>query len=259
MDNQNPLLAGIKLPGRTFRLPSGGALYKNGEVDNAEAEVHVHAMSALTEINLKNPDLLFNGKALVEVCKECVPAIKKPTELCAPDIDALMFYLRLVTYGPAFQIKVKHNCEHAKEHQYEVNIERIALNAKQLDPTTIDRNFTLQLDNGQTVKVGPVKFAHLIKLFQMNTGKSEFTSEDVKRNVVFNLTGLIEEVDGVTNKKHIEEWVSQLTTKQQNAIAAAIERTSDWGPEKFAAITCRDCGESFKVELPLNPIDFFTE
>jgi len=259
MENQNPLLAGLKLPGRTFQLPSRGALYHNGEIDNPEAEIHVHAMSALTEINLKNPDLLFNGQALIEVCRECVPSIKKPTELCAPDIDALMFYLRLVTYGPYFEIKVKHNCEHAKDHNYQVNIEKIALSAKQLDPTTIDRDYNLTLDNGQNVRISSVKFNHLIKLFQMNAGKTEFTTEDVKKNVVFNLVGLIEEVDGVTNKEHIKEWVSRLTTKQQSAITERIEKTSNWGPDKFTDIVCKDCGETFTVELPLNPIDFFTE
>ena len=70
---QNPLLQKLKLPGRTFQLPSRGALYNNGELSSKEGEVHVHPMSALTEISLKNPDLLFNGRALEEVCAECVP------------------------------------------------------------------------------------------------------------------------------------------------------------------------------------------
>ena len=68
-DTVNPLLQGIKLPGRTFQLPSRGALY-NDELDGTivGGEVHVHPMTALTEINLKNPDLLFNGKAQCAGC-----------------------------------------------------------------------------------------------------------------------------------------------------------------------------------------------
>ena len=130
MENTNPLLQKIKLPGRTFQLPSRGALYQNGEVANAEGEIHVHALSALAEINLKNPDLLFNGKAIQEVFSECIPEIKNASALYARDIDALMFFLRLVTYGPHFEISVKHNCEKAKDHAYVVNIEELTQQMK---------------------------------------------------------------------------------------------------------------------------------
>jgi hypothetical protein len=255
LDNTNPLLAKIRLPGRVFQLPSRGALYRNGEIDSVEGEVHVHPLTALTEINLKNPDLLFNGKALEEVCRECVPEIKKPTELFGRDVDALMFYLRLVTYGPQFDINVKHTCAGAKDHSYAVDIEKMVAEVKFLDPT---EKFEVVLQTGQVVVLHPVKFVHLIKLFQMNTGKSELSPEDVKANIVFNLTALIESVDGVTNPKHIEEWVRQLTTPMQTQITEQIERMNGWGTASTTTLSCRDCGQNMEVELPLNPISFFT-
>ena len=266
MENQtqNPLLSKIKLPGRTFQLPSRGALYKNGELtDSTDGEIHVHALSALTEIQLKNPDMLFNGKALEEVCRECIPQIKKPTQLYGRDIDAIMFYLRLVTYGPEFEIKVKHDCKEAKDHSYVVNIEQMAVNMKQLDPTVAEEEFKVTLPEGEVVRVHPLKFDHMIKLFQMNADKKEFTVDDIKANVIFNLVNLIESVQlgetVVTNKKHIEEWVKTLTTPVQNKITSAIEKTNHWGPEQSVKISCKDCGEEMNVELPLNPISFFTE
>lgn len=259
MENTNPLLQKIKLPGRTFQLPSRGALYQNGEVANAEGEIHVHALSALAEINLKNPDLLFNGKAIQEVFSECIPEIKNASALYARDIDALMFFLRLVTYGPHFEISVKHNCEKAKDHAYVVNIEELTQQMKFLDPTIIDDLFTITLPNAQVVKITPVKFEHLITLFQMNANKTEISTEDQKKNIVFNLLSVIHSVDGVTDKGHIEEWIKLLTTPFQNRIAEAVEKTSDWGPAKSAKIKCKDCGEIMEVELPLSPISFFTE
>jgi len=260
MENaSNPLLAKIKLPGRTFQLPSRGALYQNGEVAGTEGEVHVHPMSALAEISLKNPDLLFNGKAINQVFKECIPEIKNPTELYGRDIDAIMYYLRLVTYGPEFEIRVKHDCADAKEHSYLVNIEDLVQKIRFLDPTVAEEQFQTTLPNGQVVKVHPVKFDHMIKLFQMNTGKKEFTAEDVKKNVVFNLVNLIESVDGITDKKLIEEWVSSITTPYQNKITDAIEKTNEWGPDQTVTLKCKDCGQEMAVDLPLNPISFFTE
>lgn len=257
--NQNPLLSKLKLPGRTFQLPSRGVLYNNGELSSSEGEIHVHPMSALAEISLKNPDLLFNGKAVNQVFSECIPEIKKPTELYGRDIDAIMYFLRLVTYGPSFEIKVAHDCPSAKEHSYLINLEEQIQKIQFLDPTVATEKFKVTLPNGQVVKVHPVKFDHMIKLFQLNTGKQELTADDVKKNIVFNLVSLIESVDDITDKAHIEEWVSTITTPYQNRIAEAIERTNEWGPESTVAIKCKDCGNEMQVELPLNPISFFTE
>ena len=257
MENaHNPLLQKLKLPGRVFQLPSRGALYKNGEISSPEGEVHVHPMSALTEINLKNPDQLFNGKALEEVCRECVPDVKKPNELFGRDVDALMFFLRLVTYGPHFEVTVKHNCKDAKNHSYVVDIERMVQEMRQLDPTI---KYEVVLQNGQTVILHPVKFEHMIKLYQMNSGKKELTPDDVKTNIIFNLVSLIESVDGITDRKLIEEWARSLTTPQQNRITDLIETMNEWGPNQTTKLKCRDCGEEMVVELPLNPISFFTE
>lgn len=256
--SQNPLIARLKLPGRTFQLPSRGALYHNGEVTSQEGEVHVHAMSALTEINLKNPDLLFNGKALEEVCAECVPEIKKPTELFGRDIDALMLFLRLVTYGPQFEISLKHTCKDAKSHSYMVDLERLLSEIKYLDPT-LTSSYQVNLPNGQLVRLQPVRFAHMIKLFQMNVGKAELSAEDIKQNIVQNLLNLIESVDGITDRKLVEEWIRSISTPYQNRITDVLEKMNDWGPKQDVTLTCKDCGEEMQVELPLNPISFFTE
>lgn len=252
----NPLVQRLKLPGRVFQLPSRGALYRNGELETPEGEVHVHPMSALTEINLKNPDQLFNGKALEEVCAECVPEIKKPSELFGRDVDALMFFLRLVTYGPQFEVNVKHTCEGAKNHSYVIDIEKMVAEMKPLDPT---EKFEVTIQTGQKVVLHPVKFEHMIKLFQMNAGKKELTPEDVKKNIVFNLVSLVESVDGISDRKLIEEWIKGLTSPMQNRIAAVIEKMNDWGPSHSSKLKCKDCGTEMDVELPLNPISFFTE
>ena len=256
---QNPLLARVKIPGRTFQLPSRAAMYKSGELSTAEGEIHVHPLSAINEITLKNPDQLFNGKAIEAVFAECVPEIKKPTQLFGRDIDAVMFFLRLVTYGPQFEIRVKHNCEHAKEHSYTVDLEKMAREMQFLDPTVTDTLFSATMPNGQVVKVHPVKFDHMIKLFQMNSGKQEFTDDDTKKNLIFNLLNVIESVDDITDKSHIEGWLKAVSQPFLNRITEAIERTNDWGLKSSTKLKCKDCGDEMEVELPLNPISFFTE
>lgn len=259
-DTTNPLLAGIKLPGRTFQLPSRGALYKD-ELDPSckQGEIHVHPMTALTEINLKNPDLLFNGKALNAVVQECIPSIKKPLELFGRDVDAVLFFLRLVTYGSEYRIEVKHDCPEAKNHSYVVDLEKIMQDMKQLDPTLIEGKRLVKLATGQTVYTRPMRFTDIIELFHRSEGKKELTADDIKELAITNLLCMIERVDDVTEPKFIQEWVRTLTTPQVNRITEAANELNDWGPDQIVTLKCRDCGGDMKVELPLNPVSFFTE
>jgi hypothetical protein len=260
-ENTNPLLAKIKLPGRMFQLPSHGAMYSAGELDSTvrDGEVQVHPMSALAEINLKNPDLLFNGKALEAVLTECIPAIKKPLELFGRDVDAVLFFLRLATYGPEYRIEVKHDCAEAKQHSYTVNLDELVIKMRQLDPTIIELKRTVTLNNGQKVTTRPMKFNDIIKLFHSTGNKKELTPDDVKELAVTNLLCMIEKVEDVTDRKNIEEWIRTLTTPQVNRITEAAGELNDWGPQQVVEIKCRDCGEMMRVELPLNPVSFFTE
>ena len=110
--SENPLLQKIRLPGRIFQLPSRGLFYNNGELENTvkDGEIHVHAMSAFAEIHMKNPDQLFSGQAVDTVFRECVRGVVEPTKLLAKDVDAILMFLRTVTYGPNYEFTAKHTC-----------------------------------------------------------------------------------------------------------------------------------------------------
>lgn len=256
----NPLMAKIKLPGRMFRLPSGGYLYKNGELSDSckDGEVHVRPMSALSEIKIKNPDMLFSGQAVREILAECVEEIKKPMELFGRDIDALLCFLRVVTYGPKFRIEADHGCHGSKVHGYEVDIESVIQGIRQLDPTTIGARYEITLANGQVVTLDPVRFKTVVELMQANN-KDLPTAEDIQLNMISNLLNMIHDVDGITDKELIREWVRSAPAPYISAIANALDTSNEWGPKFEQEVVCRDCGESMTVELPLNPVNFFSE
>ncbi len=269
MDNNsvNPLLASfIKLPGRVFKLPSGGYLYKNNELREGinEGELHVRPLGALSEIKLKSPDMLFSGQAVREVLGECVPEILQPLELFGRDIDALMVFLRVVTYGPIFKIDAKHGCEKdeneedgIKAHQYDIDLEGIINDIRELDPTTVGSNYTVEMENGQNVIFDPVRFKHIIELLQSNN-KDLPTAEDIQQNLIKNLLNMINNIDGISDKKQIEEWIKAVPAPYITKIANALEASNEWGPKFERQVKCRGCGEMITVELPLNPVNFFS-
>lgn len=255
----NPLLT-TQIPGKTFALPSKGIIYPEGVIDSSvtDGEIHIFPLSGLTELNLKNPDLLFNGKAIVTVFNECVPEIKKPLELAAKDVDAILFFLRLVTYGPEFRIEVKHTCENAKDHSYAVDLHQVLNKMKNIDPTTYDNISVTNVDDKQVI-VRPIKFTDVIKLFQETGTKKEFNTEEIRELALTNYCGMISSVNGITDEVMIREWLNTLTTPQLNKISTAASSVNDWGIDGTVSLKCRDCGSMMDVELPLNPINFFND
>lgn len=257
----NPLLQRVKLPGKIFQLPSRGIFYTNGELDSSvkNGEIHVHAMSAIDEINMKNPDMLFSGKAIEEVCKTCVSEIKIPKNLLARDVDAILLFLRLITYGNLFEIQIKHTCENAKEQTYSINLEKLIGEMTYLDPTSSDEEYSLTLPNGQVVKFQPARYYHVIELLQATESKTEYSAKDIQDHIMKNLLNLIINVDGITDKKNIEEWLRIIEVKYMNQIAKRIESLNKWGPKTETKIICRDCKTEMDVDIPINPINFFSE
>jgi len=262
-DQTNPLLAGIKLPGRIFQLPSRGVFYTEGEVAEKveNGEIHIHPMSALDEINMKNPDQLFSGAAVNTVFKNCIEGLEKPSQLLSKDVDAIMLFLRAVTYGPGYEFVARHNCEGGggKEHTYIADIDQIINNMKMIDPTMMESMYTITMANGQVVKLRPNRYQQVVDLIKANENKTEITAEDQQKNLVMMLMGIIHSVDGINDTKLIEEWVSKIPSPLVNRIAEKIENVNDWGPNLKWTCNCRDCGKDFTVEIPINPVSFFTE
>lgn len=257
----NPLMTKIKLPGRVFQLPSSGYFYTNGELSDTvtNGEIHVHPLSAFAEINLKNPDLLFSGKAIESVFRECIPEIKKPMDLFGRDVDAIMAFLRIVTYGPNYEVEARHNCDNAKTNSYVIDIEQIISNMKALEPTTIEERYKIVLENDQVVNLEPIRFRHVIALLQGTEKNKQPNIQSMQANLVLNLLNVIKDVDGVTDKKMLEEWLRAIPTTTVGRISEAIEQSNEWGPIFETKVKCKDCGGEYTIELPVNPSSFFSE
>lgn len=260
-ENINPLLKKLQMPGRIFALPSGGHFYKNGELADSvtDGEVHVHPMSAIAEIYLKNPDQLFSGAAIERVFKECIPDIKKPSELFGKDVDALMCFLRMVTYGVNYEVSARHSCENAKTHSYVIDLEKVAFESVKLDPTLLEKQYSVTLSNGQVVELEPMRFRHVIELLQgADTEGKQLTPEQIQEQLLKNTLMTIKCVDGITDRLMIREWLSTITSPMMNSIAALIDSSNDWGLDYVRTVKCKDCGEEYNLELPVNPISFFS-
>lgn len=254
----NPLLTKLRIPGETFRLPSGGIFYTHGELadDVKNGEVLVYPLTALDEIILKTPDKLLSGEAITEVFTNCIPSIKDPTSLFAKDVDYLLVCIRMLTYGPTFDVSWTHSCEGAKEHVYSIDLRQFIKNSRSIDPTTAVKNFQVTMENGQTVKIIPPRFKNLLDIYQAIDNDSDMLK--LRDQLILNLARMIDTVEDTTDTAFINEWLRKIPANWIKKITEVVESNSNWGPTFSVKVNCKDCNHEVEISTPLNPVAFFT-
>jgi hypothetical protein len=235
--------------------------YHNDELseDTSNGEVHVFPMTTTDELMFRTPDLLFSGKAIENVLTHCIPQVKKPMELLIKDMDYLLTCLRLVTYGPTMSVNYEHTCENAKLHQYEVALQPLIKQARAIDPTTLTTAYAVSLDNGQVVKMRPMVFKTGLELNQSADYKDKLPSfDETKRSMLTVIADIIDNVDGISDRQMIAEWVDKAPAGFVRKIIEAVGTTSDWGVDFTVKKNCQDCKEEISITIGTNPVMLFS-
>jgi hypothetical protein len=118
----NPLKQYFRRPSIYLKLPSGGIGYPPGSLNRTEnGELPVYPMTAIDEITSKTPDALFNGSAVVEIIKSCVPDITDPWAIPSTDLDAILIAIRSAAQGN--EMEIESECPSCKEvANYGINL-----------------------------------------------------------------------------------------------------------------------------------------
>lgn len=270
----NPLLAKVKLPGRVFQLPSKGIFYEPGVLapDIKDGEIEVRPMSALAELKIRSGDLLYSGKIIRELCAECIPGILRPERLLTKDVDAVFCFLRVVTYGTQLKVTTAHDCEKAKQHEVMVDLEPMLSNPRIAVLEHKTNLYKVILSNGQVVHAKPPTYedAMAISIKRADVARIEREGEAIPEDMladlmVTDLLAVIESVEAtvgsetiaVTNKMHIAEWIRALHKIWLEELLTGIKKTDQWGYDFTTTVSCPECGQAYKHNLELDPINFF--
>jgi hypothetical protein len=216
-------------------------------------------MTTLDEITMKTPDLLFSGNAVRQVFARCIPQILDVDRLLTKDVDFLLTCLRKVSYGDVMKIEYRHDCENAKAHTYDADVSMFIRASKRIDPTTVASDFSVELPNGQTVKLQPVVFSEFVRIMQtLNAQQNDESPEKLKDEVLSSVAGMIVSVDGVEDKHMIREWLEKIPPQYVALMNEKIDKASGWGTDFDVKTKCKDCGADITISAPLNPLAFFT-
>lgn len=279
--NNNPLAQFYRVEKLYVSLPSGGNFYAPGVVAlNDDDEVGIKAMTAADEVLFRNPDALLNGEAIKHVITSCVPQVNKPELLLTNDIDTLITAIRHASYGDELEVNADcPNCKH--ENKFSLSMELTLSTAEKLE-----ESYPVNLSMGLTAYIRPYTFTESSKAIkksfeQNNVVKSlenpSFSEEqkmkilgssidklsklsfELVSNSVQRIYGNINdnEID-VTDRKHIDEFISNVGREDAKKIQDKIEKINSIGIKKEFGAKCSECNHEWEVPIDFNPATFFT-
>ena len=275
MTNPNPLRKHFRQPAIYIRLPSQGRYYPQGALSMPpNGELAVLPMTAMDEITSRTPDALFNGSAVVELIRSCVPNIVDPWSVPATDFNTLLVAMRLASYGHEMDINTTcPKCGH--EHRFGLDL-RVVLDTLQ----SADYETPLQMGD-LTFYFAPPNYKSMNDISRAQFDDQKITQalsqtdvpEDQKlkqlgdafrRITELTMTSVthsivtVKTADAmVTDQGHIREFLANCPKhifEQIKEHVIRLRSTSDFKPLQ---ITCSNCANQYTQEFTLDMSNFF--
>jgi hypothetical protein len=277
MSNQiNPLQQYFRRPAIYLRLPSDGLGYEPNALDLPDnGELPIYPMTTIDEITSRTPDALFNGTAVVEIIKSCVPNIKDPWGMSAIDIDPILIAIRTATMGNNMEIStVCPNEPCGEESKYDVALPMLLSGYSAGDYKT-----PLKIDELQ-IKLKPLTYKEMNQssLLQFEIQKSlvgidEMTDEVEKSNKTSKIINTLNEMTikvlvagieyiktptaTVFEPEFIEEFLKNCDKQTFNRIKEKNVELRTQSESKPLRIKCMHCNHEYEQPFNINVSTFF--
>lgn len=270
----NPLRQYFRRPALFISLPSKGKYYPEGAIEMPESgEFPVYPMTAIDEITAKTPDALFNGSAVADIIKSCVPAIKDPWAIPATDLDAILIGIRAASNGN--ELDIESECPSCSEvSKYGVNLVGLLNDIK-------GDSYTETLKLGElTIHFMPLNYRGInqgnlaqfelqreIAQLETITDDAERTkksNETMKKLTEMNISFMAKTIasidlpnETVTDSEFIAEYLHSCDRASHEIIRKQIVKMREAVNVKPLKIKCVSCSNEYNQPLALNVTDFF--
>lgn len=273
--SNNPLRQYFRRPAIYLKLPSKGVGYPEGSLDKTETDEHpVFPMTAVDELTSKTPDALYNGTAVVEIIKSCVPSIKNPWKVKNVDLDSIFVAIRIASSGSLMEIETE--CPSCNEtSKFDLNLSQLLNGFRSGDYETPRQIGDL------TFKFQSLAFEdsnkHNIAQFELRRQYNQLNTDQMTEEQLGNLnTSLLQRINNqtmtlmcdsieyikvgdelVTDKAFIEEYLrncDRRTFDSLKDINIDLKKDSETKPLKMK---CMHCQHEYDQDFVLNVTDFF--
>lgn len=273
MDN-NPLKQYFRRPSVFLRLPSGGRHYKPGVINIPDSgELPVFPMTAIDEITSKTPDALYNGSAVADIVRSCVPNIIDPFQIISVDMDAILIAIKSATNGN--EIEIESTCPSCENiGNYGINLVGLLQTMKAPDYDqilTIDelkikfKPITYKQMNEASIGQFEIqkKFAQLENIEDVDQ-KNAKTKEIIKQVTLLTMKILSKAIDYIETPQVMVDNTDFILDFLQNCDKNIYTKMLNHNSELRSKteiqpidIECVNCKHQYKQMFTLNASDFF--
>lgn len=273
-DTVNPLQQYFRRPSVYLKLPSKGEGYVDCSINLPEnGEVPVYPMTTIDEITSRTPDALFNGTAVVDIIKSCVPNIIDPWQIPVVDLDPILIAIRAASNGDKMEIETTcPSCE--EDAKYDVNLTGVLAS---FQPSDYSKPLVI---NDLSIKFKPLKYSEInesnILQFEVQRlmsnlqaitdeeEKSRQTTDVIKRLNEMTVALLLSTIEyvktpsaTVLDKTHIEEFLRNCDKNTFNTIKEANIKLRTDSEAKPLQISCMHCNHQYEQGFVINVSTFF--
>ena len=273
IDN-NPLRQYFRRPAIYLTLPSKAKYYPPGVINATETgELPVYPMTAIDEITSKTPDALFNGVAMYELIKSCVPNIVDPWSINSIDLDAVLVAIKSATGGNDMEIEsMCPKCSDAST--FTVSLMAILSQLKSGDYDALlsvnDLKFKFRpLTYREMNQAGMAQFeiqrmfANLENITD-ETERTNHTQAGLKKVTELTMSILSEAIEfiqtptiRVEEKPFILDFLKNCDKNVYVTIRDYNGSLKAQNEVKPLNVTCPNCGHAYEQPFTLNTTDFF--
>ena len=273
--SNNPLRQYFRQPAIYIKLPSGGKNYPEGALEwPANGELPVYPMTAVDEITYRTPDALFNGTAVVDVIKSCIPNILDPWSMPATDVDTALVAIRIASYGHTMEFETV--CPHCTESsEFGLDLRTVLDQMKSPDYSRTIKQGDLE------VFFKPMTYKNLNdnnhsqfeeqKILQMlpdaeipDQQKITALSEAMKKLTDVTVNALVQSIAAVktpdsmvTESAYIAEMLKNCDRRLFNQIRDHIINIKSEAEIKPLKLKCNSCNQEYEQAVTLDMSSFF--
>lgn len=272
--SNNPLQQYFRRPALYLKLPSQGIGYPEGSIDLPDSgELPIYPMTAIDEITARTPDALFNGVAVMEIIKSCVPSIKDPWQILQIDLDPILLAIKMATNGSTMELDtICPSCEEA--NKYDVNLTQLLNDYKPGDysnPLKINElafkfhplNYK-QINESSVVQFDIQRALRILQDMPDSEERNQKSTEILKQmnniamDIIVATIEYIQVPEGIVfQKEYIKEFLENVdikTFEKIRDISLELKKAADTKPLKFKCINCQ---HEYEQPFNVNVSDFF--
>lgn len=272
--NDNPLRQYFRRPSIYIKLPSDCKYYDDTVIESTHnGEFPVYPMTAIDEVTSKTPDALYNGNAVVDIIRSCIPAIKDPWKINSIDLESILIAIRIASSGE--ELEVASSCPKCNnEGKFGINLVGLMGKASQTDYSTPLRIRELEImfrpltyieTNSNSIAQYEIQKSLIdVEKIEDTAERAEFSKKMLKilsekmNDAISGTISYIKTPDAiVVDKNHIKEFLLHCDRQTHSVIKeSSVKLQSDTQLKPFN-IKCVECSFEYEQPIVLNISDFF--